>query len=162
VLGRSDLREVLRFGGIRFMTANAQHGGIKFGGLHRTGIIGMFRQGPVARFAVDVHMLAAVLFAQHVCVAVLAGLVAGKVHRASGDLAHGVSTIVSVLPETPGHKKCTHSHKHQAANDENRSQTKQVPSIFENIHKMFLLDTVVRHHLAVRQVTRTLCFRSQL
>src|SRR5450631_924430 len=95
----------------------------------------MFRQWSVARLAVDVHMLAALLFFQDVRMTVFASLVAGIVHGTGGDLRYGVSSVVSILSKTLRHKKRAHPHKRQAADDENRSHPKQVPRIFEDIHK---------------------------
>jgi predicted RNA methylase len=84
----------------------------------------MFLLWSVARLAVDVHMLAALLLFQNVRVAVFASLVAGVVHGTSGDFGYGISAVVSVLSETLRHKERTHSYKRQAANDENSGHPK--------------------------------------
>lgn len=138
------MRECFRFGDVGLVTADAQHSRVEFGGLHRARIVDVFREWPVARLAVDVHMLAALLLFQDLGMAVFAGPMAGKVHRASGDLGDGVSAVVSVLSETLRHKRRTHSQKHQATNDENNGQSKEVPGVFEGIHKMCLLSTACR------------------
>ena len=64
MVGGSDLWKRLRLGEVGLVTADTQHGRVEFGRLHRTGVIDVFRQRPVARFAVNVHMLAAALFFQ--------------------------------------------------------------------------------------------------
>ena len=117
------------------MTADAEHGRIEFRGLHRARVIDMLRLWSVARLAVDVHMLAALLLFQNVGVAVFASLVAGVVYWPSGDFGDGISAIVSILSETLRHQERTHSHKRQAADYENSGQSKEVPGIFEGIHK---------------------------
>ena len=67
--------------------------------------------------------------------AVFADLVAGEVHRPGGYVRQGISAIVSILSETLRHKKGTHSQKRQADDDENKGYPKEMPGIFEGIHK---------------------------
>jgi hypothetical protein len=144
VVGGSNVRESFRLGDVRLVTADAQNGGVESGGLDRARVICVFRQRPVAGLTIDVHMPAAFLFLQDVGVTVFASLVAGIVHGAGGDLRDGISAVVSILSKALWHKKRAHSHKRQAADDENRSQPKQVLRIFEGIHKRTaLLDTGV-------------------
>ena len=122
------------------MTANAQHGRVEFGRLDRSRILDMFLQCSVARFAVDVRMPAALFLFQDVRMAIFASLVAGEVHRTSGDFGEGISAVVSVLSETLRHQQCTHSHQRQAADQKNRGQSKEVSGIFEgSIHKNVLI-----------------------
>ena len=133
MLVRVHLRESLRFSGVRFVTADAKHGGVEFGGRDR-GVIGMFREWPVAGLAVDSRMPAILLLIQDVRMAAFAGLVAGEIHRPRGNLGDGISAIVSILSETLRHKKRAHPEKHQDADHENRGQPKQVACISEDIH----------------------------
>jgi hypothetical protein len=78
----------------------------------------MFCQRSVARLAVDVGMLATLLFFQDIRVAVLAGLVAGELHRTGGDFSDGVSAVVSVLTEALRYERRSDSQKHQYPGDE--------------------------------------------
>jgi len=117
------------------VTPDAQHRRIEFGGLDRARVLGMFRQGSVARFAVDVRVPAALLFFEDIRMAIFASLVAGEVHRVGGDFGQGISAVVSILSEALWHKKRAHPKKREDADDENRYQPKEVSCILEGIHK---------------------------
>lgn len=135
MVGRGHLRELFRFGSVRFVTTHTQHGCVELCGLHGAGIIHMFREGPVASFAVNARMTAGLLFLQDVGVTVCASLMAGEVHGASGHLDDGISAVVPVLTEASGNKRRTRSQKHQATHSENRGQSKKVPGVLEGAHK---------------------------
>lgn len=137
MIGGSDLRKSFRLGEVRFVTADAQHGRIEFGGLDRARVIGMFRLWSVARLAVDVHVLATLLLFQDIRMAVFASPMAGVVHGTGCDFGHGISAVVSILSETLRHEERTHSDKRQADDDENSGQPKEVSGIFEGIHKKY-------------------------
>jgi hypothetical protein len=99
----------------------------------------MFRQWSVTRLAVDLRMAATPLFLQNLRMAAFAHLVAGEVHRPGGNLAYGVSAVVSILSETLRYKELTHPQKQEAADNENCSQPEEVPCIFEGIHEKVAL-----------------------
>jgi hypothetical protein len=130
----SDLREAFRLGGVCLVAADAQYSRVEFRGLNRR-VIGVFRQWSVTRLAVDLHVAATPLLLQNVRMAAFADLVAGEIHGSGGNLADGISTVVSILSKTLRHQELTHSQKQQAADNENRSQPKEVPCIFEGIHE---------------------------
>ena len=67
------LREALRLGHVRFMTAGAEHGRLELGGLLGGGVVGMFRQRAVAGLAVDARVASVLLLVEHVGVAGFAG-----------------------------------------------------------------------------------------
>src|SRR5208337_1555421 len=81
------------------MTTNAQHSGIKLWRNYVRRIVGMIAQRPMTCLAIHLRVFAVLLRVQHIRVAAFACLVAGKVYRAGGNLAHRSSTIVAVLPK---------------------------------------------------------------
>src|SRR5690348_10173708 len=102
VIRRTDLRKSLRLGGACRMTLRAQHRCIRLHWSYRRWILCMPRQRSMAGFAVHMRVLAFVLHIEHVAVASLASLVAGKLHRSSGNLADDGAAIVPVLSEALG------------------------------------------------------------
>ena len=100
VLRCRDLREALGLGAVGFVAAGADDGGVELRRLQRCRIVGMFGLGAVAGFARNDHMLALFLLLDHVGVANLARIVAGKGHGPGRDFGDGVASIVSILPKT--------------------------------------------------------------
>ena len=104
VLDGSDLWEIFRFSNVRFVTADTQHGDIKFGRLEGCWIVCVLNQRTVARFTVDANMFADLLLFKYVAVTTFARLVTRIVRKLSGDLHDGIPTVVSILAETLGHQ----------------------------------------------------------
>ncbi len=61
MLRRDDLRKLLRFGNVRFVTTCAKHGGLQFRRLDRARVFRMLCQRPMARLAIDSRMPAFLL-----------------------------------------------------------------------------------------------------
>jgi hypothetical protein len=100
VICGGNLRKALRFGAVGFMTTRTNDRRIEFWGLYRCRVVGVLRQGSVARLAGDDHMLALFLLIDDLSVAGLARFVARKRNRPGRNLGNGVASIVAVLPET--------------------------------------------------------------
>jgi hypothetical protein len=80
-------------------------------------------------------MSAALLLFEDLGVAAFTGLMASEVHGTRGNLGDGIAAVVSVLSKALRHQKRAQPQKYQAADHENRSQPKEMPRIFEDIHK---------------------------
>ena len=78
MLCRNDLRKLLRFGDVRFVTTGTKHGGLQFRRFYRARIFRMLCLCTMARLTVDSRMLAFLLYFEHVGVAHLARLVTRK------------------------------------------------------------------------------------
>src|SRR5208282_2459521 len=100
VVGRGNLWKVLRLGTVGLVTARTHDGCIQLLRLHRTGVVHMLGQGPVASLASDDHMLAQFFLIHNIGMAGLAGVVAGKRNRPGRDLADRRASIVAILSET--------------------------------------------------------------
>ena len=94
----------------------------------------MLCQRPVAGLAVDVRMLAGLLCVEHIAVAGLAGLVAGEVDRACGNLADRIPAVVPILSKAPRDDKAAHGQEDQEGDQKNRRESKQVSCILEGTH----------------------------
>ena len=97
MLRRDDLRKLLRFGDVRFVTTGAKHGGLQFSRLDRARVFRMLCQRPVARLAIDSRMPSFLFQFEHVGMAHLAGLVAGKDSRMRGDFGNCIAPVMAVL-----------------------------------------------------------------
>lgn len=129
--------DLLDGGGLRCagsMAACAQDRGVQFGRLHR-GVFGMFRQGTVARFAVHMGVPAGRLHLQDVGVAGLTRLMASVVNRPSGDFADRCSAVVPVLAEALWDDEMPQCQEHDKGNHKQKSESKEVPDIFEGVHR---------------------------
>jgi len=116
----------------------------------------MLRQRPMTRFTIDMCVLASALFSDNVRVTIFAGMVSGKIDRASRDVFHRVAAIMPVLTKTLRHQVSAHAEENDAPDGENPGQSEQVPGFLERTHKACLLDTAACHERAVRQIT-SLC-----
>jgi len=67
-------------------------------------------------------------------VAGLARLVAGVVNRPRGHFADGCAPIMPVLAETLGDNQVPHCQEHHEGNDKQKSESKEMPGIFEGVH----------------------------
>jgi len=118
VIRSCDLREVLGLGAIGFVAAGADHRGVEFRRFHGRRIVGMLGLRSVARFAGNHYVLALFLLLDHVGMASLARIVAGKGHGPGRDFSDGVAAIVSVLTKTarnhggPQDDECDHCDCH--------------------------------------------------
>src|SRR5271166_1814623 len=91
----------------------------------------------MAGLAVYVRVLAGILFGYHIRVAVFAGLMAGKLHRKTGNFAHCGPAIVSILPKAFGHIVMAHHKKHQESEDEKPRKPEKMACILERTHQTF-------------------------
>lgn len=104
VIFRYDLREALGLGGVLFMTAGAERGGIGPGGLERW-IFGVLRQRAMAGFAPD-HSVLAGFFHFEDCVVAFGTCRAPC--EGDGTLAglfESITAIVAILAEGLGNEK---------------------------------------------------------
>src|ERR1035438_1848737 len=129
MIGRSDLRESLWFGGISLVTADVQSCRVQFGGLDGARVCDMICQRSVACFAVHMRMPAVLLFFQDIRMTILTGLVTAETYRTSGDFGVGIAAVVSILSEALRYQKCPHSYQGQADDGENRGQPEEVTRI---------------------------------
>lgn len=115
------------------MTADTQDRRVQLGG-HDRGVVGMFRQRTVAGFAIDVRVLADLLHFQNVCVTGLAGIVAGVVDRARGDLSDGGPAVVTIFSEALRDNEVPDHKKHHEGDYEQKSEPEKMSCIFEKLH----------------------------
>src|SRR6266702_6291176 len=138
MLVRIDLLEAFGLGRAGRMAANTEIGRVEFGG-HDRGIVGVLCQGAVTGFAIDVGVLAGLLHLQDVRVASLAGLVAGKMDRACGNLADGGSAVVAVLAEAFRHDEVPDRQEDREGHDKQKRKPQQMPCILEQLHREYFL-----------------------
>ena len=128
VLHRVDLRETAWFGGAGRMAANAQHGCVDLVRLDGW-VVRVLCQRTVAGLAVHVLVLARLLRLRNVGMAGLAGLVAGVVQRAGGNLADGRPAVVAVLSEALRHNEVPHHKKDRERHHEEKRKAEEMSSI---------------------------------
>lgn len=109
----------------------------------------------MARFAIDMCVPAGTLLLDDVGVTVFAGVMAGKVHRASCGLTYRVASIMAILAKALGNQVSSHSQEDDPADRKHSGQSEQVPGLFERTHRACLLNTVLGHGRAVRSITPT-------
>ena len=126
VLCRGNLRKAFRFSAVGLVTAGTQDCRIQLLGQHRTGIVRMLRQRPVAGFARYNHMLAKLFLLHDVGVAGFTGLVPGKRNRPGRDLAYRRASIVAVLPKTVRYDGGPQDHESQDPNHHDDCQPNEV------------------------------------
>jgi hypothetical protein len=129
-----DLREAFGFGGAGGMAANAEDCCVEFRGSDG-GVVGVFGQGAVASFAVDVGVFAGGFGGEDIGVAGFAGLMAGKVDGFGGYLGDCGSAVMAILSEGPGHDEVADHEKHREGDDEEKGKSKEMSCIFEAIHR---------------------------
>ena len=78
----------------------------------------MAPQGPMARFAIHVRVLAILLYIQNVGVAALASLVSRKLRRMRRNIPNGCPAIMPVLAKCFGNNPVAHHQKHQKCEHE--------------------------------------------
>ncbi len=133
VIRRGNLRKALRFGTVGFVTAGTHDGCVQLPGLHRTGIVRVLGQGPVASLASDNHMLAKLFLIHDVGMAGLAGVVPGKRNRSGRDLADRRASIVAILPKTVRYDSGPQDHEcHQRYCDDD-GQPNQVFDVLKQV-----------------------------
>ena len=94
----------------------------------------MFGQRAVAGLAVHMRVLALALHIQDIGMARLASLMTGELHGSSRDLANGIATIVTVLPEALWNNVTSDYEKdHESENEESR-ESEEMPGILESAH----------------------------
>src|ERR1035438_4769518 len=94
----------------------------------------MFRQRPVAGFAVHVRFLAFFLRVKYVDVAGFASLMAGKMNCTRGDLAGRSSAIVAVLPKAFGDNVAANHPKQNKGEDKKPRESKKMSCILQDAH----------------------------
>lgn len=134
MVGGGDLRKRLGLRGIFLVAARAEDGGIKLGGCHGSGIIGVSGQGAVASFAVHVRVLALLLLPEDISMASLAGLMTGKLDWPGRHFGDGVAAVVPVLTEAFRDQETAHDEEQGDASDENPGQSKQMSGVLEDVH----------------------------
>ena len=97
MLRRDDLRKLLRFRDVRCVATGAKHGGFQFRRFDRTRVFRVLCQRSMARLAVDSRMPSFLFKFEHVGMAHLAGLVAGKDSRMRGNFGNCVAPVMAVL-----------------------------------------------------------------
>ena len=107
MLRRDDLRKLLRFGDVRLVATGAKHGGLQFRRLDRDRVFRMLDQRPMARLAVNSRMPSFLFQFEHVGVAHLAALVAGKGNWVRSDFGDCVASVMAVLPKAARDKEAS-------------------------------------------------------
>ena len=92
-----NLREILWFGAVGFVTSGADDRSVQFYWRDGRGIVGMFGQSSVAGLARNDDVLAQLLLIDDVGMAALADGVAGEGRGTGRDFGDGGSAIVAVL-----------------------------------------------------------------
>ena len=138
MLDRNHLWEIFRFRDVRFMTTDTQKGDIKLRRREGCWVVGVLSQRTVAGFAVDANMFADSLLFKYVAVTGFAGLVTSIVRSATGGLVDRIPTVMAILSETLGHHIATQCHKGQPSNNENSSQSKKMPGVFEIVYHVIV------------------------
>lgn len=122
MLRRVDLRKMLRFGHVSLVTTHAKHSGLQFFRLDRDRVFCMLGQRPMARLAVDPRMPAFLFHFEHVGMARLARLVAGKDSRMRGDFGDCVAPVMAVLPKAARHQEASRYQEQDDTYQEDRRQ----------------------------------------
>ncbi len=94
----------------------------------------MFCLGSVAGLAIHVRVLALGFHVQNIGVAGLARLVAGKLHRSSGNLTNRFAAIVSILPEALGNNVTSNNEKDNKGKNKQPRKSEEMPRILESAH----------------------------
>jgi hypothetical protein len=69
----------------------------------------------------------------------LAGLVAGVVQRAGGNLTYRGPAVVAVLPEALGHNEVAEHKKHREGDDEEKGKAEEMSCILGETHRVILV-----------------------
>jgi len=131
VICRHDLRKILWLGAVGFVTAGADDGGVEFGWLERSRIIGVLGLRSVAGFAGDHDVLAEFFLVDDVGVACLADVMSGVGDRAGGRLGDGVSAVVSVLAKAFWNDGGTQDDECDECNHYHSDESDEVLDVFE-------------------------------
>jgi len=118
VVGRMNLRKIHGLGVIGFVAADAECSDSGQLRLHRGGILGMFLQRPVARFAGDAGVTPGLFHIEDVIVATFAGFMASVRNGLRHDLLQCVSPIVAVFSKAFRHKKAPDNKKEDKGDGE--------------------------------------------
>ena len=108
MLGGCHLGKVPRFGCILFVATPAEIRDVRQLGNVRRGVVGVFRQWAMARFARDVSMLAGCARLRFTIVAENAGVLAGIRDGPLADHSERPRAIVAILPEGFRHNRAAH------------------------------------------------------
>ena len=133
VIGRGNLREISRLGTVGFMTAGTHDGRVQLFGLHRSRVVRMLSQSPVASLASNHHMLAQFFLLQDVGMAGLAGIVPGKCNRPGCHLANRMPSIVAILPKTLRYYSGSQKQEDHQRYGDDASQPNEVFDVFKQI-----------------------------
>jgi hypothetical protein len=85
--------------------------------------------------AVDVGMLAGLLFVSHVGVTGLTRVMPGELCRVSGNLAHRSSAVVPILPKAFGDNVVARHQKYQESEDKQPRKPEKMSCFLENAHE---------------------------
>lgn len=94
----------------------------------------MLCQRPMTRLAVDPRMLSFLFQFEHVGVAHLAALVAGKGNWVRSDFGDCVASVMAVLPKAARDKEASRQQEQDCAYQEDQCKPQQVSCIFEYFH----------------------------
>jgi hypothetical protein len=129
-----DLGEVLGAGSTHGMAANAERGGVEFGGGYGTGIGGMGRLRTVTCLAVDVRVLATGFHRGLVAVTGFTGFVPGVFYGVRTNFSDGGSAIVPVFSEGFGDNVSANHPEDEKGDDEEARKAEKVSSVSEESH----------------------------
>lgn len=111
VIRSCDLREILRFGCVRFVAAGADHCRVELRGFYRGRIVGVPGLRAMTRFTWDNHMLTEIFMLDHIGVACFANVVPCMCNRPGRDLGNGIAAIMPILTERLGNDGRTQQDK---------------------------------------------------
>ena len=128
------LRKALGLGNIFGVTTNAKMGDVRLLRGQACGVIGVLGERPVAGFTVDVGVNAFGFGVGDIGMAAFAGLVAGVSKGTRRDLADGVTTVVTIAPETFRNEGAAKDQEEDQTQDENTGHTEQVGDVLKLNH----------------------------
>jgi hypothetical protein len=128
------LRKVFRLGEALLMATNAKDGGVQLDWCHRSRIVGVGRERPVAGLAGYAFVHALALHIQHVGMTAFADLMPGIANWQSCDLSYGIGAVMTVAPKAARYQKTSQCQERNQPNQENCCHAKQVSRILEDLH----------------------------
>ncbi len=112
------LREGLWSSSAGRMTADAECSGLELWRIDRAWVAGMIGERSMAGFAMDIGMLAFLLYLENVGMAGFTRLMTCKVDGTGGNLSNGGSTVVAIFAEALRNNEVTDDQKDYEADDE--------------------------------------------
>lgn len=109
--------------------------------MDRAWVAGMIGERSMAGFAMDIGMLACLLYLENVGMTGFARLMTCEVDGTGGNLSNGGSTVVAIFAEALRNNKATDHQKEYEANDEQKSKPEKMSCILEVAHSQILSST---------------------